>query len=117
MSIEAFYAQYDAEQAVRHRYMLAGRYEAEHADFVMHHRHLFSKGVVDGAARFADEYNLAPSRWTHINADQPNETARFQCSCCESVLKWPAVRCFRHGCTDLSAHYGHDPVGRRDAEG
>jgi len=113
MSAEAFHAQHQLEQQVRFRHALTGRDETEHADFVLRHRHLFRPDVVEGAAVVALECKLSPSRWTHINADQPSKTALFRCSICDVLLKWPAGRCTGRRCTDLRAHYGHDPLGPR----
>lgn len=111
----AFHTQHAAESAVRRSAGLAARTAAEHADFLMSHRWVIggaldTEAILEGAARVAIEAGLVPSRWTHVNAARPEETALFECSRCGLVSKTMPAVCAGRGCTDTSARYGHDPL-------
>ncbi len=114
-----FFSQWRAECEVMDRAGMQCRTALEHARHLMAHRWIISdhmRGVVAGAARIIRDDRDAPSRWTHSNADRPDQTARFTCSTCGSVSKCAPYRCVK-GCTDIRAQYGHDPIAMEEERG
>ena len=109
MSADAFDAQFERETDVRLEHGLQLRTLAEHADFVLRHPWLFGSRpgpIIRGALEVIAEDAPPPSRWVHINADQPSETARFKCAACGCVSKRLPRTCVGKGCTDATVEYG-----------